>query len=89
MSTNKILRINIHDNVAIALQPLSEGDEYFLDDNTEPLALLNNIPYTHKVAIRPIKKDEKIIKYGSPIGSALYDIKPGEHVHSHNMKSNY
>ena len=89
MSANKILRINIHDNVAIALQPLLEGDECYLSGSPEPLVLLNNIPYTHKVAIRHIIKDEKIIKYGCPIGSALYDINPGEHVHSHNIKSNY
>ena len=89
MNSNKILRINIHDNVAIALHPLLAGEECYLTDFSDPLILLNNIPYTHKVAIRHIRKDEKIVKYGSPIGSALYDIKPGEHVHSHNIKSNY
>ena len=89
MSTNKILRINNHDNVAVALQSLFGGDECFLNDSAESVVLLNDIPYTHKVAVKPIRKDEKIIKYGSPIGSALYDIKAGEHVHSHNMKSNY
>ena len=89
MNSNKILRINILDNVAIALQPLLEGEACYLSGIPEPLMLLNDIPYTHKVAIRHIRKDEKIVKYGSPIGSALYDIKPGEHVHSHNIKSNY
>ncbi len=89
MNANNILRINIHDNVAIALQSLSEGDECYLKDSPEPLVLLNNVPYTHKVAISHIRKGENVIKYGSPIGSALHHIKPGEHVHSHNMKSNY
>ncbi|MBO7303669.1 MAG: UxaA family hydrolase, partial [Clostridia bacterium] len=31
---------------------------------------------------------ENIIKYGNPIGHATVDIKKGEHVHSHNVKTN-
>ncbi len=42
----------------------------------------------HKVALRDIKKDENVIKYGYPIGHALEDIKAGEHVHTHNIKTN-
>ena len=42
----------------------------------------------HKVALRDIKKGENIIKYGYPIGHALEDIKQGEHVHTHNIKTN-
>lgn len=42
----------------------------------------------HKSAIRDIKCGENIIKYGSPIGHATCDIKAGEHVHTHNLKTN-
>ncbi|MBQ8551467.1 MAG: altronate dehydratase [Clostridia bacterium] len=42
----------------------------------------------HKHALRDIKKGEDIIKYGNPIGHATEDIKCGDHVHSHNMKTN-
>ena len=41
----------------------------------------------HKIALCDIKKDEKIIKYGLPIGKAKCDIKKGEHVHTHNVCS--
>ena len=41
----------------------------------------------HKIALFNIKKGESIIKYGYPIGSATEDIKEGESVHSHNMKT--
>ena len=41
----------------------------------------------HKTALFDIKKGEDIIKYGYPIGIATEDIKVGEHVHSHNMKT--
>ena len=41
----------------------------------------------HKIALCDIKKGEEIIKYGYPIGNASADIKKGESVHSHNMKT--
>ena len=42
----------------------------------------------HKYAIRDISAGENIVKYGMPIGHATADIKKGEHVHSHNLKTN-
>ena len=42
----------------------------------------------HKYAARDIKAGEDVIKYGNPIGHATEDIKKGEHVHSHNLKTN-
>lgn len=42
----------------------------------------------HKYAIRDIESGENIIKYGQPIGHAVRDIKKGEHVHTHNIKTN-
>lgn len=42
----------------------------------------------HKYALRDISAGENIIKYGNPIGHALVDIKKGEHVHNHNIKTN-
>ncbi|MDE5605254.1 MAG: altronate dehydratase family protein [Eubacterium sp.] len=41
----------------------------------------------HKYAIKNIAKGEKVIKYGYPIGIASKDIKEGEHIHSHNLKT--
>lgn len=41
----------------------------------------------HKYAVRDIQKGESIIKYGFPIGVATDDIKCGEQVHSHNLKT--
>lgn len=47
-----------------------------------------NLEDGHKYAVRNIDSGENIIKYGNPIGHAICDIKQGEHVHSHNMKTN-
>lgn len=47
-----------------------------------------NLENGHKYAVANIKKGENIIKYGFPIGHATEDIKAGEHIHTHNLKTN-
>ena len=47
-----------------------------------------NLDDGHKYARCDIKTGENIIKYGNPIGHATEDIKAGEHVHTHNVKTN-
>ena len=42
----------------------------------------------HKIALCDIKKGENVIKYGYPIGHATEDIKAGDSVHTHNIKTN-
>ena len=46
-----------------------------------------DIPRGHKVALTDIKKGERVIKYGESIGEATCDIKKGDWVHTHNLKS--
>ena len=47
-----------------------------------------NLSDGHKYALRDIAEGEHVIKYGNPIGHATAPIKKGEHVHTHNMKTN-
>ena len=47
-----------------------------------------NLEDGHKYALKDIKCGENVIKYGNPIGHATCDIKKGEHVHTHNLKTN-
>ena len=47
----------------------------------------NDIPIGHKLAIRALKKDETVIKYGTDIGRAVAAIGVGEHAHVHNIKT--
>lgn len=51
------------------------------------IAILQAVPYGHKIALRPLSKGEEIIKYGEVIGRATRSIRIGEHVHIHNMES--
>jgi altronate dehydratase len=50
---------------------------------------MNDFPLAHKLARRPIRAGETVLKYGAPIGVATADIPRGAHVHVHNMKSGY
>lgn len=51
------------------------------------LTAQGDIPAGHKYALCDVKKNDFIIKYGEIIGRATCDIKKGEWVHSHNVKS--
>lgn len=79
---NDYIIINSLDNVAVALRPFSKGEEI------AGVTLLDDIPQAHKVAIKDIKENENVIKYGAPIGHATVDIKKGAHVHVYNIKTN-
>lgn len=57
-------------------------------DNVEvALKEIDGVPAGHKKALVDINTGEPIIKYGNPIGIAKSDIKAGEWVHTHNLKT--
>ena len=81
----KALRIDPHDSVAVALEPLRAGKRVEVEG--EAVELLDPIPRGHKLALCDIKAGSPVIKYGCPIGKAVLDIKKGQHVHTHNVKT--
>ena len=83
MSTARILTVDPRDNVTVALAPVAAGDLI-----AEGLAAAGDIPAGHKIALTAIARGEAVRKYGWPIGHALADIAPGDHVHSHNLATN-
>ena len=82
----KCIKIHNSDSVAVAVKPLNAGETVTVND--VQITLLNDIPAGHKFALKDIKTNENIIKYAYPIGHAKVDIKIGEHIHTHNTKSN-
>ena len=79
-----VLIINERDNVAVALTDIASGEKVILPDERE-LTALNDIPFSHKVALKDFSKDSDIIKYGEIIGQAREDIKVGDWIHAHNL----
>lgn len=82
----KFIKINPDDNVAVCLEGALAGES--VNINGQLISLKNDIPVGHKVALQPIATNADVIKYGAPIGHALADITDGEHVHTHNLKTN-
>lgn len=82
LKTDKVLKINANDNVYIALKDIKKGEKV-LD-----IEIKQDIPPGHKIALTSIDKNEDVIKYGYPIGHATAGIKVGEHIHTHNLKTN-
>lgn len=77
--------INQKDNVAVALADLKKDQVIVVDHNN--ITLKDDIQRGHKFAIKAIAQDDQIIKYGYPIGRAKSAIAIGEHVHTHNVRT--
>jgi (2R)-sulfolactate sulfo-lyase subunit alpha len=57
------------------------------DDSSFRLKSTMDVPIGHKVALTDIKNGDTVYKYGQDIGKAVADIRKGEHVHVHNVKT--
>lgn len=79
-------RISNHDNVAVAIEELAAGETYVVGAVTVIPKVM--IPKGHKIALEDIPVGANIVKYGFPIGHAIEEIKMGDWIHSHNIKTN-
>ena len=77
------------DSVATMIDKANRGEDVEVTIGRTKMVITaeDEISFGHKIALKEIKKGEKVIKYGEPIGQATTDIKKGEHVHVHNIKS--
>jgi altronate hydrolase len=69
------------DTVALCLTDLAKGDRV----NDGRIIARDAVPAGHKIAVRPMKAGQPVLKYGQVIGLASHDIEIGEHVHVHNV----
>ena len=83
---DNILIIDQKDNVAVALRDL-KAKETVVSGDTGRFSLLEDIPASHKLALRDIQAAEEIIKYGEVVGVSTREIKRGAWVHTHNLES--
>lgn len=83
----RLLRLHPADNVLTVIASLEPGDRVSI--GSESITVPVRLPIGHKVAARALAAGEKVFKYGAPIGSASQPIATGEHVHTHNLQSDY
>lgn len=77
------IRIHATDNVATALVDLTAGSSVAVGQ--QRVSVTEAIDRSHKLALAPIGRGDRVIKYGFPIGTATADIAIGAHVHYHNL----
>ena len=83
----RLLLLDGDDNVLVLGAPVVSGEMLLIDGVSVPAGAA--VGRGHKVARRAIAPGEQIIKYGAPIGRATAAIARGEHVHVHNIRSDY
>ena len=83
----RLLRLHPADNVLTVIATLEAGAQIRV--GCASVVVAARLPIGHKVAAQAIAAGERIVKYGAPIGSAVRTISAGEHVHTHNVKSDY
>ena len=83
--TEDVIVINEKDSVAVAVRQLAKHEA--IDIGGRSIVMMDDISVPHKIALKEIKKDAVVYKYGYPIGIATRDIMEGEWVHVHNIRS--
>ena len=83
------LLLDERDTAAVALVPLKAGTEVEIRRGGGIVKVVTEglIPFGHKVAVAPMATGAPVVKYGEVIGFATTDIRPGQHVHVHNVRS--
>lgn len=80
-----------NDHVGVAVEDIESGEEVvgaFMDGSGRvKLTIREKVPLGHKIALRHIKKGEKVVEYGEVIGAATKEVQKGGHVHTHNLKT--
>lgn len=84
---SKFILLHPQDNVLVCCRQAEVNE--MITIGKQKIVLRQAMELGHKVARQAIARGNKIVKYGVSIGSAVQVIHPGEHVHLHNIKSDY
>lgn len=85
---NNFIIMNSEDNCATSLAEIPKNDEVELNGGSV-IKINQDIPFGHKFALKQIIKGDLVKKYGEIIGVATENIKVGDWIHTHNIKSYY
>lgn len=78
------------DLVGVAVRDLDPGPacgSYLTGEDTINLRLTEPVPLGHKIALADIAAGQDVIEYGQRVAIASKDIRQGDHVHVHNVRS--
>ena len=83
----RALLMDAGDNCVIALERIERGDKVCFEGGS--VIALDGLDLGHKVAITDLTSGAQVIKHQAPIGSTTRAVATGEHLHTHNLKSDY
>lgn len=89
MIKKKAICMKKQDNVAMVLETVIAGEVISIMSENEAIKYIvakEDIDKYHKIAVAAFKRGDIVYKYGEVIGKAVKSIKPGEHVHVHNIQ---
>jgi hypothetical protein len=82
-----LLLLHPDDNIVVARRDIVAGEPVTIDGET--FAVPAAVELGHKLARRTLAAETRVLKYGAPIGSMKAPAARGEHVHLHNLRSDY
>lgn len=83
----RLLQLKPGDDVLVVIGRIVAGEAYHVGE--QRFLAATDLGLGHKVAARDVAPGERVLKYGAPIGRASRAIRAGEHVHVHNLVSDY
>ena len=86
-SDARLILLHPDDNVFVCCASIGAGEIILIEG--QDIRVNENIAVGHKVSRRRLEIGTKVLKYGAPIGSVTVAVSPGEHVHLHNLASDY
>lgn len=79
------------DHVGVATEDIKAGESvvgvYMDDDSTVTVVANHDIPLGHKISLADLPEGADVIEYGIRIGLTRCEIKVGDYVHTHNIKT--
>ena len=82
-----LLLLHPDDNILVARRDIAAGERVDMDGESFNMPMA--IELGHKLARRALAPETRVLKYGAPIGSMKAAVARGEHVHLHNLRSDY
>ena len=92
MSNTDIIIHDEKDNVGVVVIEKITTDQdcncwIMENDKSVSIQSKDEITLGHKIAMADLSEGDTILKYGHDIGKVVKNIKKGEHVHVHNVKT--
>jgi hypothetical protein len=83
----RLLLLHPGDSVYVLRDQIAAGETLLVAGTA--VAFPQALGLGHKIARVAIAAGAPVLKYGAPIGRATREIAPGDHVHLHNLASDY